>query len=100
MARHHNDPAVTFYGWAGVWLDPEFVTWNLESHLREITAPVLVIQGRGDEYGTLDQVDAVEQNVTGKVTSLVVEGGHSPHLAQPEIVLGTISGFTAGLRRA
>lgn len=97
MARHHNDPSMTFYGWAGVWLDPEFRTWSLESHLKDIAAPVLAIQGRDDEYGTLAQIDSVERNVAGEATRLIVEGGHSPHLAQPQLVLGTIAGFIRSL---
>jgi pimeloyl-ACP methyl ester carboxylesterase len=97
MARHHADPTVTFSGWCDVWLDPEFRDWNLEALLPQITAPTLVIQGRDDEYGTLAQVEAVAQGVSGPVEQLVVPGGHAPHLEQPERVLAAVGDFARRL---
>jgi pimeloyl-ACP methyl ester carboxylesterase len=94
MARHHNDPDVTFSGWCDVWLDPEFRGWNLESLLPTIDAPALLIQGADDEYGTLAQVDAVERGLSGPVARLVLPGGHSPHLDHPEDVPAAIAAFT------
>src|SRR4051794_3186439 len=44
MARHHRDPGAAFRGWCDVWLDPDFLDWNLESLLRRIHAPALLIQ--------------------------------------------------------
>jgi pimeloyl-ACP methyl ester carboxylesterase len=100
MARHHRDPDVTFSGWCDVWLDPEFRSWNIEPLLPDIDVPVLVIQGRDDEYGTLAQIDAVERGVSGPVERLVVPGGHSPHLEQPDEVLPAIVSFIERLRAA
>jgi pimeloyl-ACP methyl ester carboxylesterase len=94
MARHHNDPDVTFSGWCDVWLDPEFRGWNLESLLPQIDAPALLIQGADDEYGTLAQIDAVERGLSGPVARLVLPGGHSPHLDHPEDVPAAIAAFT------
>jgi pimeloyl-ACP methyl ester carboxylesterase len=93
MARHHDDPVVTFRGWADVWLDPDFRRWNLEPLLPSITAPTLLIQGRDDEYGTLAQIDAVAAGVSAPATKLVVSGGHTPHLEQPDAVLRAIVEF-------
>jgi pimeloyl-ACP methyl ester carboxylesterase len=93
MARHHDDPVVTFRGWANVWLDPDFRDWNLEPLLPSITAPTLLIQGRDDEYGTLAQIDAIAAAVPAPVETLVVSAGHSPHLEQPDAVLQAIVGF-------
>ncbi|HEY7629356.1 MAG TPA: alpha/beta fold hydrolase [Thermoleophilaceae bacterium] len=98
MARHHRDPDVTFSGWCDVWLDPEFRSWNLESLLPQIDAPVLLIQGSDDEYGTLAQVDAIERGVSGPVTKLIVSGGHSPHLDHPDEVPAAIADFIDSLR--
>jgi pimeloyl-ACP methyl ester carboxylesterase len=100
MARHHRDPDVTFSGWCDVWLDPEFRSWNIEPLLPDIDVPVLVIQGRDDEYGTLAQIDAVERGVSGPVERLVVPGGHSPHLERPDEVLPAIVSFIERLRAA
>jgi pimeloyl-ACP methyl ester carboxylesterase len=94
MARHHNDPDVTFSGWCDVWLDPEFRSWNLQSLLPKIEAPALLIQGADDEYGTLAQIDAVERGLSGPVARLVLPGGHSPHLDHPDDVPAAIAAFT------
>ncbi len=61
MARHHRDPVATFYGWNDIWLDPGFRDWNIEDRLPAIDCPTLLIQGVDDEYGTMAQVDAIEQ---------------------------------------
>jgi pimeloyl-ACP methyl ester carboxylesterase len=97
MARHHDDPVVTFRGWADVWLDPDFRDWNLEPLLPSITAPTLVIQGRDDEYGTLAQIDTIAAAVPAPVEKLVLPGGHSPHLEQPDAVLQAIAEFVRRL---
>jgi pimeloyl-ACP methyl ester carboxylesterase len=97
MARHHDDPAVTFQGWCDVWLDPAFRDWNLESLLPAIAAPILLIQGRDDQYGTLEQLDRVERGVSGSTERVVVGGGHSPHLEDPEVVLEACVDFVRRL---
>jgi pimeloyl-ACP methyl ester carboxylesterase len=93
MARHHDDPDVTFWGWCDVWLDPAFRTWNLEAEAALVTAPTLLIQGADDPYGTLEQIDLIESRVRGPVTRFVVPGGHSPHREQPEAVVPAIAAF-------
>ncbi len=95
MTRHHEDPPVTFSGWCDVWLDPEFRGWNIEDVLPSIDAPVLLIQGEDDEYGTLAQLDAIERGVSGSVQRVVVPGGHTPHLEQPDPVLEAIVEFVS-----
>jgi pimeloyl-ACP methyl ester carboxylesterase len=100
MARHHNDPDVTFSGWCDVWLDPEFRDWNLEPLLPKIAAPALLIQGRDDEYGTLAQIDAIQSGLAGPTERLVVSGGHSPHLEHPDLVPDAIASFIKRTRAA
>jgi pimeloyl-ACP methyl ester carboxylesterase len=97
MARHHDDPDAAFFGWCDVWLDPAFRTWSLESEARRVTAPTLLIQGAEDPYGTLDQIDRIESRARGETQRLVVPGGHSPHLEQPDAVVARITDFAAGL---
>lgn len=96
FARHHAHADSMFRSWADVWLRPEFAAWNIEEVLPAITAPVLVIQGEEDEYGTLRQVEAVTSGVSGPAASLVLPGaGHSPHRDRPEEVLAAAAGFAA-----
>jgi pimeloyl-ACP methyl ester carboxylesterase len=98
MARHHRDPEAAFKGWCDVWLDPEFLDWNLEPLLPKIRAPVLLIQGRDDEYGTLAQIDAIQRGLAGPSERLIVSGGHSPHLEHPKEVPDAIASFIERLR--
>jgi pimeloyl-ACP methyl ester carboxylesterase len=94
LARHHRDPVKTFYGWNDVWLAPEFRGWNIEDFLPAIQCPLLAIQGHGDEYGSMAQVDAIARQVSGPVEMLKLEQcGHSPHQDQPEIVATAIVEF-------
>ena len=97
MARHHDDPDAAFWGWCDVWLDPEFARWSIEEEAGRVAAPLLLVQGADDPYGTLDQLDRIESRVTGEAERLVVPGGHSPHLEQPDAVLARIADFTARL---
>ena len=97
MARHHDDPDAAFRGWSDVWLDPGFVTWDLGADAARVTAPTLVIQGREDAYGTLAQVQRIADSIGNSVTTVVLPGGHSPHLERPEDVVQAITEFAAPL---
>jgi len=94
LARHHTDPAKTFYGWNEIWLHPDFRAWNIEDVLPGIGCPVLAIQGLDDEYGTLRQLEAIERQVAGRVTIVKLEScGHSPHRDQPDATVSAMVGF-------
>lgn len=97
LARHHGDNVdEAFRGWNDVWLDPEFLAWNIEEALPRVTCPVLVIQGDADEYGTARQMEAIAAGVTGAVeTHLLADCGHSPHRDQPARVLDLAAAFLA-----
>jgi pimeloyl-ACP methyl ester carboxylesterase len=99
LARHHADVQSAFRGWNDIWLHPDFRAWNIEAYLPGITCPVLLIQGRDDQYGTLAQIESVERQVGGPVRSVVLDAcGHSPHVDQPEATLQAIAEFVAGAR--
>ncbi len=94
MLRYHDDPMATFRGWNDIWASDDFRSWNIEDRLPGITAPVLVVQGSGDQYGTVEQVDRIEAGVAGPFDRLVLDGaGHSPHLDQPVAVSDVVAQF-------
>jgi pimeloyl-ACP methyl ester carboxylesterase len=93
MARHHADPDAAFWGWCDVWLDPAFRDWNLEAEVEQVSAPALVIQGDHDPYGSLEQLARIEALARGPVETLVLPGGHSPHLEHPQRVVDAICAF-------
>jgi pimeloyl-ACP methyl ester carboxylesterase len=95
MARHHRDPDAAFYGWNDVWLHPDFPRWSLEDLLGAIDAPVLLVQGAEDQYGTLTQLDVIERRVSGPVERVVLPCRHAPHLEAPEATLAAVAGFVA-----
>jgi pimeloyl-ACP methyl ester carboxylesterase len=98
LGRHHADVDSAFRGWNDIWLSPAFRDWNIESFLPGIACPLLLIQGRGDEYGTLAQLDAIERQVRGRVGRVELpECGHSPHRDQPQATLAAIADFVATL---
>ncbi|MFO0572975.1 MAG: alpha/beta hydrolase [Polyangia bacterium] len=98
LARYHKDVDGAFWGWNRAWLDPGFRAWNIEAFLPAITAPVLLIQGRDDVYGTLAQLDAIERGVRGPVARRVLAGcGHSPHREAPEPTLALLVDFVASV---
>ncbi len=87
-----------FWGWNDAWLDPEFRKWNLEKYLPGVEAPVLVIQGEDDQYGTRAQADAIVAQAGGGADLLMVpECGHSPHRDQGDTVLAAMTAFVEGL---
>jgi pimeloyl-ACP methyl ester carboxylesterase len=101
LARYHRDVDSAFRGWNDVWLSPEFRDWNIESYVAAIDCPILLIQGRDDEYGTLAQFDAIEHRTAAKVSRLVLDDcGHSPQRDQPEATLNAIAAFISEMLRS
>src|SRR5262249_43045743 len=78
MGRYHRDAERTFRLWNDIWLAPEFRDWNIEDVLSGVGAPVLLIQGEHDQYGTLAQIDAIERGVSGPVRRAVLDARHAP----------------------
>jgi pimeloyl-ACP methyl ester carboxylesterase len=79
LARHHSNADATFYGWNDVWLSPDFRSWNIETAVDRITVPMLLLQGRDDEYGTLAQIDAIVRRNRGADSLVLARCGHTPH---------------------
>ncbi len=94
LAKYHRDPRKTFYLWADAWLDPEFLRWNIEEYLPEISCPVLAIQGEDDEYGTMEQLERIRRGVRGSCELLKLPAcGHSAFRDQPQATLGALTRF-------
>jgi pimeloyl-ACP methyl ester carboxylesterase len=99
LGRYHRDARKTFYGWADVWLDPQFERWDIRTHyLPEVRCPVLAIQGHGDEYGTMAQLDEIERRVSGPCELVKLKDcGHAPFRDQPQAVLSKAAAFVEKL---
>ena len=95
LARYHGEAVDSaFYGWANVWLNPDFEAFHIEGYLRAITCPVLAIQGEDDSYGTPAQLDMIRAAVSGPVeTMLLPDCGHAPHAEATDLVSEAMMGF-------
>ncbi len=93
MAKYHSDPVAMFRGWADVWLHPQFRAWQIESVLPQVGCPLLAMQGRQDQYGTLAQMEAVRRQVAHAQVEVLEDCQHVPHLEQPAATLALVLQF-------
>jgi pimeloyl-ACP methyl ester carboxylesterase len=100
LGRYHRNARKTFYGWADVWLDPDFERWDIRTdYLPTVRAPVLAIQGENDEYGTMAQLDEIAARVAGPCQLLKLEGcGHAPFRDQPQKTVAAVTRFVDELK--
>ena len=89
LRRYHGEHTDTvFYNWADTWLSKMFEYWNIEAYLPAIQAPTLIIQGADDQYGSLKQVQAIEEGIPAPTVTFIPENcGHHPFLQQQESVM-------------
>ncbi len=94
LEKYHGENCDNaFYGWNSVWLNPKFMSWNIEKYLNPIKVPLLAIQGKDDPYGTEKQIISMKKHVKDIKTHMIDKCRHSPHHDQPEVVLNLMSNF-------
>ncbi|RLB68426.1 MAG: alpha/beta hydrolase [Deltaproteobacteria bacterium] len=98
LSRYHAHVDAAFYGWANVWLNPEFLHWNIEEYLPPISCPILAIQGTDDEYGTMQQIDIIDRKVKDVKLLKLPQCRHSAHKDQPLAVLQAVADFVEKIK--
>jgi pimeloyl-ACP methyl ester carboxylesterase len=95
LARHHgNNVDVAFRGWNDAWLDPGFRNWRIDDAVAHVRVPILIVQGKDDQYGTLAQLRLAEADAYCPVeTAILDQCGHSPQVDQPGATLEAIGDF-------
>ena len=93
LARHHDNPDSAFWGWNDIWLHPPFKHWSIEAEIAAIRCPLLAVQGRDDEYGTLEQIRGIARRVPRTQLLELPDCGHSPHRDQPETLIAATAEF-------
>jgi len=95
LKRYHGDNVdVAFRGWNDAWLDPGFRAWRIDDYVGHIRVPILIIQGRDDQYGTLAQIELAERDAYSPVDAMILDRcGHSPQIDQPTATLDAIAEF-------
>lgn len=92
LGRYHRDPDHTFWAWNDIWLLPAFKRWNIEAFVPRIAAPMTVIQGLDDEYGTPAQCETIKALANARCELVMLEDcRHSPHRDQPERTLAAVT---------
>jgi pimeloyl-ACP methyl ester carboxylesterase len=94
LAKHHKNPDNAFYGWNDSWLHEDFKLWDVSFVLESLQVPVFAIQGLQDQYGTVAQIDIIEEKCETTVKKLLLDScRHSPFLDCPSEVLLAITEF-------
>jgi pimeloyl-ACP methyl ester carboxylesterase len=93
LARHHADPEGAFRRWNDIWLSPAFRSFDIRADCRRVSAPLLVIQGEDDEYGTMRQLDEIALAAPHAQQLRLARCGHSPHRDQPAATLQAVVDF-------
>jgi pimeloyl-ACP methyl ester carboxylesterase len=98
LAKYHSDVQGVFWGWATVWLQPQFPDWDIRSLLSSITCPLLLIQGFDDQYGSMAQIDGILAALPMSSALKLGKCAHSPHIDQAAAVSEAIGRFLSTLR--
>lgn len=93
LARYHDDVDSAFFSWNDIWLSPAFRTWDITSELAAIRCPLLAIQGKQDEYGTMLQVHGIRNQCPQAQVLELDACGHSPHRDQPAQLMASVKDF-------
>ncbi|MDO8387623.1 MAG: alpha/beta hydrolase [Polaromonas sp.] len=93
LARHHADVDCAFWQWNDAWLSRAFRSFDIRPDCRNIRAPLLAIQGLGDEYGTMAQLDELSLAAPQTQQLRLADCGHSPQRDQPERTLEAVAAF-------
>ena len=95
LKRYHGERyKEVFFAWNDIWLDESFVNWDITSLLPNIKVPQLIIQGKDDQYGTLEQVDTIADLTSGSTDTLTPDNcGHAPFKEQTATVQQKVIDF-------
>jgi pimeloyl-ACP methyl ester carboxylesterase len=95
LKRYHGDNVdVAFRGWNDAWLDPGFRAWRIDEYVAHVRVPILIVQGRNDQYGTLAQIELAERDAYSPVDAVILDRcGHSPQIDQPDATIDALAEF-------
>ncbi|MBF95736.1 MAG: 2-succinyl-6-hydroxy-2,4-cyclohexadiene-1-carboxylate synthase [Alphaproteobacteria bacterium MarineAlpha9_Bin4] len=94
LKKYHNNPDISFFSWCNVWLSKSFSAWNITNIIKNISCPILLLQGDKDQYGTIRQLNLIEKFANTYVRKIMIENcKHSPHLEFSKVVIDYVDEF-------
>lgn len=95
LYKYHGDKTEQmFKAWANTWLQPWFQSWNIEPILSEIEVPILVLQGKNDQYASEAQVSSIDNHTKGLASCYMLKNtAHTPHFESKDKVLELMTNF-------
>jgi pimeloyl-ACP methyl ester carboxylesterase len=93
LKKYHRNVDHAFWGWANVWLRPDFLYWTIEALLRNLACPTLLVQGWEDQYGTMRQVDHIAAAANLVRMLKLADCGHSPHVDQRDAFIAAVADY-------
>lgn len=97
LTRYHADVDNAFWQWNDVWLSEAFRSFDIRTHCAGIVAPLLLAQGVGDEYGSLQQLQWIQEAAPHAQAVVIENCGHSPHRDQPDTLTASTARFLSPL---
>lgn len=97
LRPYHANVDGAFWQWNDVWLSEAFRSFDIRPALKNISAPLLAIQGEADPYGTMAQIDDIAQAAPQTRLLKLAHCGHAPHRDQPQAVAQAVQAFMSAL---
>lgn len=88
-----------FYAWANTWLNPSFKSWDIRNEINSFPQPVLAMQGKNDQYGTVEQVNSIVSGHKNRKGMIIPGCDHHPHLEKKEEVGKAITTWLQNLNQ-
>jgi pimeloyl-ACP methyl ester carboxylesterase len=99
LTRYHRNVDNAFWQWNDVWLSEDFRHFDIRAECQRIRAPLLLVQGMQDAYGTMRQLAEIALAAPHTQSVELADCGHSPHRDQPQKLTQAVLDFlgAAGL---
>ncbi|PLW99745.1 MAG: alpha/beta hydrolase, partial [Marinilabiliales bacterium] len=82
LEKYHSENTESmFYAWADTWLSPDMRNFDIRKLMSHIRVPCLAIQGKYDQYGSVNQVFSITDAVSENGMPILLDNcGHIPHI--------------------